>query len=457
MPRVGPTWALRHRLLLIAAFAMLACLAVGGYAMYRSENIEDDALLDARLEHLGSTILWFVENEPSTQERESGSTESHLSTLPAAALLYRFQVWNRDGELLMRSHEASNREPLAEFTQVGYGTARLDGGDYRTFVVRSVNGRLVVQVAESLDERIGKLLVVTAYYVAFLLLPFAVLFTATWLMLRRSLASIETIAAQLGGRNPLDTAPLRVDSPPEEMMPILTALDALFLRFGHALSIERRFTSMAAHELRTPLAGLRANSQLALTAPTLQEAGRSLMSVIRGVDRTSHLLSQLLDLARIEALAQEGRVQFEPVDIGSLYREALLDLQPLADDKGLSVSGQFEVASIMGVRFALFLVVRNLLANAMLYCPKQGVIRVATALERSEHIGFTVDDSGPGIAENNRERAFERFNRLGHSESAGVGLGLSIVLMVVELHGAKIRLIDSPVGGLRAQVLFRAP
>jgi two-component system OmpR family sensor kinase/two-component system sensor histidine kinase QseC len=109
-----------------------------------------------------------------------------------------------------------------------------------------------------------------------------------------------------------------------------------------------------------------------------------------------------------------------------------------------------------GLPFGLFLVMRNLLANAVLYCPPGGRVQLTTSLEGGCPV-ITVDDSGPGIPPENRERAFERFNRLGQYETEGVGLGLSIVLMVVELHGARISLLDSPLGGLRCQVVFGSP
>lgn len=422
--------------------------------MFWAASIEDDQMLDARLEQLGATVLSFVENGLTVDGLQDAGSAGHLRTRPTAALLYRFQIWSADGRLLMRSHEAPSTQSLMALDRFGYDTVRIGDEEYRTFALPSRDHRLVVQVAESNDERILELSVITAYYVALLLLPFGLLFAATWLLLRRSLASIHGIAVQLTNRNPLDFTRLRVEHPPQEMKPILKSLDDMFVRIGHAISIERRFTSVAAHELRTPLAGLRAHAQLAASARNGDEAREALRSVIEGVDRASHLLNQLLDVARMESVATDGRSQFQAIDIDAVYRDACIDLSTLVRQKQLMVTVRFEVPYIDGVRLGLLLIVRNLLANAILYCPPGGNLRVSTTRESGGHVMLSFDDSGPGIAAQDRERAFERFNRLGRNQDYGVGLGLSIVLMAVELHGARISLHDSELGGLNTRILF---
>ena len=431
---------------------MTSSLVCGGFAMYWAALIEDDQRLDARLEQLGSTVLAFAEHGLPVDSEEEIAGAGHLQTRSTAALLYRFQVWSSDGQLLMRSHEAPSDQPLMSRGRYGYDTVRIGDEEYRTFALPSRDRRLVVQVAESIDERASELGAITTYYVAVLLIPFGLLFLATWLLLRRSLASIQAIALQLSHRNPLDVTRLTVESPPEEMMPILKSLDAMFVRIGHAISVERRFTSLAAHELRTPLAGLRAHAQLAATARNAEDARDALRSVILGVDRAARLLNQLLDVARIESVTKEGELQ--SVDVDAVYREALDDLQASAAQKDVSISARFGVAQIEGLRLGLFLILHNLLANAILYCPPRGTVCVSTAPESDGRVSLVVDDSGPGIPVHDRERAFERFNRLGRTHCDGVGLGLSIVLMAVELHGAQISLHDSPLGGLRSRILF---
>ena len=456
MAKTWANWSLRGRLALIGFSAMLTALVVGGLAMYSAAEVQDARMLDARLEQLGSTILSFVENGLAPDAGPRLPDRAHLNAPPASALLYRYQVWTTDGALVLRSHEAPTARPLMALRQLGFGNAQHDGEEFRTYAVRSRDGHMVVQVAESIDDRAEQLGALTAHYVAFLLLPFGLILAGTWLLLRGSLRSVDSIARQLRNRNPLDASALKVVRPPEEMLPIVRSLDAMFGRIRHALSVERRFTSVAAHELRTPLAGLRAHAQLAMRATSAEESQESLRAVLQGVDRASHLLTQLLDIAKIEALSEESAPRVQLVDLKQIYFDALKDLMPAAKKKGIVITEEVRIAEVQGLPFGIFLMLRNLLANAVLYCPPSGAVRFETFMEGGCP-ALTVDDSGRGIPAEDRERAFERFNRLGQQETRGVGLGLSIVLMVVELHGAKISLLDSPLGGLRCRVVFAEP
>jgi signal transduction histidine kinase len=132
------------------------------------------------------------------------------------------------------------------------------------------------------------------------------------------------------------------------------------------------------------------------------------------------------------------------------------ELGPRAASKRIAVSARFPVDTIRGHRFALHVLLRNVLANTIAYTPEDGRVEV-NSFARDGAVVLTIDDSGPGIRAEDRERAFERFNRLGATQVEGVGLGLSIVHSVVELHRAQLRLLDSPIGGLRVEVVFRAP
>jgi two-component system OmpR family sensor kinase/two-component system sensor histidine kinase QseC len=454
MPKSWTAWSLRRRLVLIGGFAMLTTLLVGGFSMYWAASIEDDQMLDARLEQLGSTILSFIEHD-LTEPRELQEVQHlPLATRPAAALLYRYQVWTSAG-MLLRTFEAPADRSFVPLERFGFSKASINGETYRTFSLPSRDGRYVIQVAECIDERIGQIATVTGYYVGFLLLPFGLLCGTAWALLMRSMRSIDTIAIQLRERNPLDVTPLRVQSPPEEMKPILLSLETMFQRVRDAISVERRFTSVAAHEMRTPLAGLRAQAQLACSVNDPGEAQVALRSVILGVDRAAHLLSQLLDIAKIETLSKERLLEFREVWFDDVYAQLVVDFDRAACEKGITLTHWFETDSVWAQSLGMLLVMRNLVANAILYTPAGGKVHLSTRLH-DEDVVLTVDDSGPGIAPHDRERAFERFNRLGAAPGHGVGLGLSIVLMVVEWHEAKIALLDSPLGGLRSQVVFQA-
>ena len=451
------SWSLRRRLTLIFAGALSTALVVGGVAVYWAAQIEDDQMRDARLEQVGSTILSLVDDELVSASASSGTDKVQAlehKTRPTAALLYRYQVWTTNGALLLRSHEAPANRSFVELTRLGFTTVTFGGEEYRTFTLPSRDGRFVIQVAECLDEQVGQLAVAAGRTLLFMVIPFALILIATSLLLRGALAPIHSVAAQLTDRNPLDVAKLQVESPPQELLPVLRSFDALMERIRHAISIERRFTSVAAHEMRTPLAGLRAHAQLAVEAASTEESRAALDAVIHGVDRASHLLNQLLDIARIEGMVTEGP-PFKEVEVAAIFDDALRDMLPLAKSKGIRIETELRLEKLRGSPLSLLLIVRNLVANAVLYCPRGGQVRLFFGSAGGRPT-LVVDDSGPGISEADRERAFERFNRLGQRDTEGVGLGLSIVLMAVELHRAKISLLDSPLGGLRCQISFVA-
>jgi signal transduction histidine kinase len=455
---LAEAWSLRRRLLWIASAALLASLLFGGVAMYSAATIEGDQMLDASLEHLGAAVLAVVEEEVEEEMAEIAAGKHPmpftLTTRPSAALLYRFQVWSRGGQLMMRSYEAPADRPLMPLNQLGFATVQISGEEYRSFALPTKNREFVIQVAENVDERWTQTTKLTAYYVAFLMVPLALVFGATLVWLRRSLLAVDSLADQLGERRVLDTTPVRVSDPPRELLPILKSIDGLIARVGHALSVERGFTSVAAHELRTPLAGLRAHAQLATKAANDEERMQALESLMVGADRASHLVDQLLDLARVDTMPKDSEALFEPVDPSEAYQNVMHELGPRGAKKRITFSARFSGDELLGHRFAVQVLMRNLIANAIAYTPEGGQVNVGTQ-RRGDSVALVVDDSGPGIPAADRERALERFNRLGRTQADGVGLGLAIVHSVTELHHSTLTLTDSPLGGLRVSVAFK--
>lgn len=446
-------WSLLTRLVWIAAGAAVASLIFGGFAMFRAISIENDHMLDARLEQFGATLQALVDETEIDGRRGALIGQSQIRTRPTAALLYRYQVWSRHGRLLMRSHEAPAERPMARLNQLGYSATQIDGEAHRVFSLPSRSGEYVIQVAENLEESWIEIGLTTAYYAVFLVLPFGLVLLATWWLLRRALRAINLVADDLRQRNPLELAPIDVSEPPRELVPILAGLETLFGRMRRALSVERSFTSLAAHEMRTPLAGLRAQAQLLAQEEMSVEQKETVAALLTGVDRSAHMVDQLLDLARVEGLSLSGELSFQPVHVAEVYHAVRRDLVPVMRRRQVSVSAQLGDLTLRCHAFALSVLLRNLLANAILYSPVGGRVELRGVPEGDDLV-LTIDDSGPGIPPTERDHAFERFNRLGRSQADGVGIGLSIVLMVVELHGARIQLDQSPLGGLRVQVRF---
>lgn len=446
-------WSLRTRLMLIAAVASLATLLAGSGAMYWAAEKEDERLLDSRLEDLARTVLSFSEHEITEILGEGRTEMMHTETAATLGSRYRYQIWTRHGTLLLHSYKASKTAPMQPLRQLGFSTQRIEDEDFRVFALEGNGGEMVIQVAECLDERESAIGVVSAYFIAFLVLPITLIFALAWWMLRRSLRAIDASAEQLSTRSPIDLTPVVAVDPPLELQPMINSINTLLERVDRTLSLERGFTAVAAHELRTPLAGLRAQAQIAATAASPEELAQALALVMNGVDRASHLLDQLLDLARMESAASEAERHRKSVDLARLYETVLGDLGNLVDRRGLRLEADFMEPRIVAMELGMLLLLRNLLGNAVRYTPVGGRIVVSTRREGGE-IALTVDDSGPGIPAESRVRVFERFERLDARGGEGVGLGMSIVQSVVVAHHAIIRLLESPLGGLRVQVRF---
>ena len=449
----GTDWSLRTRLMTIAALACLATLVAGSGAMYWAAEKEDHRILDARLEDLARTVLSFSEHEITEIIGEGRSDMVHIETAATLGSRFRYQMWTRHGTLLLYSYKASRTKPMMPLQQYGLATVAIDGEDFRVYALEGNGGEMIIQVAECLDERESAVGMISGYFFGMLLLPFGLIFGVTSWMLRRSLRSLDSSAAQLSQRSPIDLTPVLADHPPLELKPMIGSINALFERINAALSLERGFTAVAAHELRTPLAGLRAQAQIAATAQSPEELAEALTAVMTGVDRASRLLDQLLDLARIESMSNEEERLRTWVDVTRVYESVMTDLGPQAATRELRLNSNFSEGRIQGMELGVVLLMRNLLGNAIRHSPPGGTIAVSTH-RGDDSITLTIDDAGPGIAPESRQRVFERFYRLSKTQGDGVGLGMSIVQSVVEAHRAIIQLLESPLGGLRVQVQF---
>ena len=266
------------------------------------------------------------------------------------------------------------------------------------------------------------------------------------------LAPLAQMASFIKSRDADNLAPLLLAPLPQELEPIVAALNRLLQQVAQLLAREQRFLADAAHELRTPLAVLRIHAQNAQQAPDPEDRAKALQQLEHGVERATRVVTQLLTLARLEPAAVQ--LAMAPLDLAALAREELAELTPLALDHQQELEFEAEGSDfqLLADGPSLGTLLQNLLGNALQYTPAGGRIRVLLQ-GQPEALLLRVQDSGPGVPAELREKLFERFFRQGMGQ--GAGLGLSIVRRVVELHSGEIELLDSPLGGL--DVLVRLP
>jgi two-component system sensor histidine kinase QseC len=439
--------SLRSRLLggVLAAVA-LAWLAVAalGYAQSRRELA---ALFDSHLAQSASLLIAQVTGELDEDEAE------HAPRVGGETRDVAFQIWRRGERLGVHSRSAPNERLSDEAS--GFSTNRVDGVDWRVYSATTRRSRTLVQVGERESARDA----VSREIASHLLLPLAValplLGGALALVIGRALRPLRALAHDIAARDPQRLEPVALEGAPREVAPVVERLNALFARFAASLERERAFTADAAHELRTPLAAIRAQAQVARDATSEADRAQALARVIAGCDRASRLAEQLLALARVDA--SDASARFGAHDLVAVARDALAELAPQALARGVAIELDAPASvRVRGDGTLLALVVRNLADNAARYSPRGRTVRVRIARESGSAI-LEVADDGPGIPAAERARLFDRFARGESAGEPGAGLGLSIVARVAALHGGSASLHDGPRGrGTLARVVIPA-
>lgn len=370
-----------------------------------------------------------------------------------------FQVWTETQALLMRSVNAPET-PVSTFAE-GYREVNFSGFRWRVFSHYAPQLPGWVQVAERVDLRYQLADRVILESVTPILIGIPVAGLLIWLILARGLGSLRRLAAALQEKRAEDLHPLPLDNPPEELLPVVSSTNALLGRLQESFERERRFSADAAHELRTPISAIQVhahNLERELTETSAAEKPDSLQKLQGSVERMAHLVEQMLDLYRTTPDHYPAR--FERVDLYALAREVIAENYAgfACRDQQVELCGA--PAGLCGDRFALSILLKNLLRNANKYSPEGGQIEVTVnVLSERDEVELRVEDSGPGIAEAEYARVFERFYRVGGDRHVtaveGCGLGLSIVQHIAQLHHADIRLGTSHFGhGLSVQVRF---
>jgi two-component system, OmpR family, sensor kinase len=285
-----------------------------------------------------------------------------------------------------------------------------------------------------------------------LLLLLPVLGAAIVGVVKSGLLPLQRIAVEVQRRDVHSLTPIAVTSLPQEVAPLVLELNRLLIRLHSAFQAQRAFIADAAHELRSPLTAVRLDLQLLDRAPDAAARQEARANLGAAVERTIHLLEQLLTLARNEPREEPG--DLSPIALETAAAEGVADTHALALARGIDLGLDAEPdVRVLGDRDALRTLVRNLVDNAVRYTPAGGRVQVR-AVKTSQGAVLEVTDSGPGIPAADRERVFDRFYRRASAPQGGSGLGLAIVKAIADRHGARVTLADAPGGGLQVTVEF---
>jgi two-component system OmpR family sensor kinase len=425
--------SIRGTLLATLLLAVSTVTLAAAFFVYRLARQQMDAIFDYQLRQLALSLR-------SLPSRVEGAPEDFDFVV---------QIWDQSGARLYVSRSDSG---LPEAAQIGFATVSAPGGDWRVYTTGFAD--LIVEVAQPMRVRERYAFAASVRTLAPVLLILPLLAFLVWRIVGRSLAPLEHLAQAVGSRTPASLQPLPESDAPAEALPLVRSVNDLLRRLGAALDTQRAFVADAAHGLRTPLAALKLQLQLVERASDAGERRAALADLRAGRDRTTHVVQQLLTLARAEPEAAAA-LAGEPVSLAELVGEAVADHSLVAETKGvdLGATEAAKAAVVTGDATALRSLLSNLVENAIRHTPRGGRIDLAAGVADARPY-LEVADNGPGIAEGDRARVFDRFYRRGSGADSGSGLGLAIVKAIADRHSATVSLHDTAGGGLTVRVDF---
>lgn len=438
--------SLKQQLLaLVLAAITLVWLGATAFTYYDARE-EFDEVLDAHLAQAAALLVAQAAHDLDELETE------HAPLLHKYARRVAFQVWEKGRILRLHSANAPQR-PLASIER-GFSDSTIDGNRWRVFGTWNESGEYLIYVAERTKEReeLARDIAINLLYPLWFSLP--LLAFLLWLAVARGLRPLVNLTREVAQREPENLAPLDASSAPREVVPLIERLNQLFTRIDASLQKERRFTADAAHELRTPVAAIKAQAQVARAASGEAERIHALDNAILGCDRAAHLIEQLLTLARIDTLGAEVT---EPCRLRAIAAEVIAAIAPTALSQNVRLElKEGDEAEVRGNPLLLRILLRNLLDNAVRHTGPGTSVRIDIGHEQGQSY-LSVTDNGTGIPEPELVRVGERFYRPLDTSASGSGLGLSIVKRIAETHAAFLQLAPNTDGkGLCATVIFKA-
>ncbi|MGR8930551.1 MAG: ATP-binding protein [Gammaproteobacteria bacterium] len=451
--------SLKRQLLFFLLSSLLLVWGATVYISYQQTREETTQLFDADLAQSARVVHSFVEN--LLQQRRLNKLwdqdkSPDLFYMPIIGHKYErkiaFQLRSVKEGVVLRSESAP--EFALSLTRNGFSKTMIDGQLWHVFSISTENGDYVIHTGQRDDIRRSLVESLASQQLMAMLLALPVLTLVILFIVNRTLRPVNQLRKELASREAGYLQPLTLDNLPEEALPIVRQINALFELLEQAFTNERNFTSDASHELKTPLAGLMTQLQVAQKAKDEGMRNQALQKCQQAVMRMTHMVQQLLTLSRV----QHHNVQLskQRVDVHQTLISVISDIEFSAHEKKIEIElNGDENLAIYANRQLLMILFRNVLDNAIKYTPEGGLVSVALGQDKQQ-VWISIDDSGPGVADDDYERITQRFYRCVDTAqlAEGSGLGLSIVQRIMRLHDADITFSKSALGGLKAELWF---
>jgi two-component system OmpR family sensor kinase len=430
----------RDLVLWVTGTLVLGVLAVA-LATYYTARSQIDAMLDAELRQIAQAV----------HLREDWAEAGNVR-IAREDVAFAVRAYDDGGRVFFESGLPSLPADAPKTLDPGLSVVDTPDGPWRVYTHVTPEGVVQVAQPEAIRDALARELAARTAVPELVFIPVLVVLVV-W-VLRRNLRPLYETSARVRERDAARLDPLPTAGVPEELAPLVEQINALLARLAASLETERRFVADAAHELRSPVAALALQVQLAERAHTDAARAAALAELRRGIARAGRLVQQLLDLARLEpGVASEPP---GPVDLAQTVREVIGEFVARADSQGIDLGAEAPVSLVVnGAASELRSLVANLVDNALRYAPAQSAVTVSLR-DTGEAVELAVEDAGPGIPPAERERVLRRFQRVAGDPTSGSGLGLPIAKAIAERHRGSLSLAEARPGrrppGLSVQV-----
>ncbi len=436
------TYSLRVRLLIWISVPILVATLLAAMISYVFARHEVEEVYDAQLAHSAKVLLQLTQHEIKRSESFELGVEN-----PALQHRYErklgFRIW-ANNRLITQS---PSTEGFGNFeAPPGFSDQKIGKYDWRFFVFLDPADNIRIEISERYDVRYELIFQLMSSLVLPAVVFIPVILLIVWIGARKVLKPVVNISADVDRRGSDDLSPIADNILPREIAPLIQALNRLFRRLSESFRREREFTDHAAHELRTPLAAMKTQTQVLMKkAREMPECAEGLENLQSSINRAAHLVEQLLALARL----QSEDLPKERTNLSEILQDVALEMRHRAEDKRIEM--QMDIAPDIYIHAhgaSISILLGNLLENAVKYTPGGGSVHVTLRDDGS----LEISDTGPGLSERDKARVFERFVRVDKSGQSGSGLGLSIAGWIAGAHDIEIRLLDNVPQGLKVEM-----